>query len=82
MKIMKKCPPGVFCIENMTLAFVVIALFLILYFIYNIIKVPVSTNNNIKLDLILFFRMKTSFLSFFSILSNLESLPGLFTKSI
>ena len=50
MRIMKKCPPGVFCIENMTLAFVVLALFLILYFIYSIIKAPVSTNNNIKLD--------------------------------
>ena len=50
MRIMKKCPPGVLCIENMTLAFLVLALFLILYFIYSIIKAPVSTNNNIKLD--------------------------------
>ena len=31
MRIMKKCPPGVLCIENMTLAFLVLALFLILY---------------------------------------------------
>jgi hypothetical protein len=48
MKIMKKCPPGVLCIENMTLAFVALTLFLILYFIYSIIKVPISTN--VKLD--------------------------------
>jgi hypothetical protein len=50
MKIMKKCPPGVLCIENMTLAFIGIALLLILYFIYSIIKAPVSSKTNVQLD--------------------------------
>ena len=50
MKIMKKCPPGVLCIENMTLAFIGIALLLILYFIYSIVKAPVSSKTNVQLD--------------------------------
>ena len=56
MKIMKKCPPGVLCIENMTFACIGIALLLILYIIYSMTKTPVSLNPNpnpnpnIKLD--------------------------------
>ena len=30
---MKKCPPGVICIENMTIFFIIIFVFLILYFV-------------------------------------------------
>jgi hypothetical protein len=44
MKIMKKCPPGIICIENMTLAFLVICVFLLSYFLYIIMKTPNSTN--------------------------------------
>jgi hypothetical protein len=50
MKVMKKCPPGVLCIENMTLAFIALSLLLILYFIYSIIKAPVSSKTNVTLD--------------------------------
>jgi hypothetical protein len=50
MKIMKKCPPGVVCIENMTLAFIVICLFLLSYFIYNLVRTPISTSTNVTLD--------------------------------
>lgn len=31
----KKCPPGVICIENMTLVFIVLLILLVLYFGYN-----------------------------------------------
>lgn len=33
---MKKCPPGMICVENITMTLVFIALFVIIYFIYNI----------------------------------------------
>jgi len=46
MKIMKKCPPGVVCIENMTLAFVVLCLLLLLYFIYHLVKMQTSTSTS------------------------------------
>lgn len=44
---MSKCPPGVICFENFTFIYVIIALFVIIYFMY--IKQSdsiVSTNNN------------------------------------
>ena len=44
---MSKCPPGVICFENFTFIYVIIALFVIIYFMY--IKQRdsiVSTNNN------------------------------------
>ena len=44
---MSKCPPGVICYENFTFIYVIIALFVIIYFMY--IKQSdsiVSTNNN------------------------------------
>ena len=54
MKIMKKCPPGVFCIENMTLAFLVIVLFFLFYIIYSLWKTPNSNKGdgktNVKID--------------------------------
>jgi len=44
-----KCPPGTFCIENYTMAFIVILVFIAMYFIYNtFIKTQVihSTSHN------------------------------------
>lgn len=32
---MSRCPPGVICFENFTFTFVIIALFVIIYFVYN-----------------------------------------------
>jgi len=48
MKIMKKCPPGVLCIENITLIFIMISFLIILYFIY--ISIKYQGHPNIKLD--------------------------------
>ena len=39
---MKKCPPGVICIENVSLVFIIICIFLIVYLIY----ANSTTNNN------------------------------------
>jgi len=40
---MKKCPPGVLCIENVTFSFVIICIFLFCYFIY----ITTKQNNTI-----------------------------------
>ena len=44
---MKKCPPGVICIENLTMFFVIIAVILVFYFIYSsLFKQKIEINNN------------------------------------
>jgi hypothetical protein len=44
---MKKCPPGVICIENLTMFFVIIAVILVLYVIYSsLFKQKIEINNN------------------------------------
>ena len=42
----KKCPPGVICIENMTLFFIILLILLASYFVYN--KLIIFTQNNRK----------------------------------
>jgi len=50
---MKKCPPGIICIENCTMFFVVICLFLLFYIVYahlpNNSKIEKNSNNNITI---------------------------------
>ena len=54
MTINKRCPPGVFCIENVTMIFifliVIIALFVIIYLMYNFLTKTLfnQLNNNIN----------------------------------
>jgi len=43
---MKKCPPGVICIENYSMFFLIICLFIIGYLIYNSIRSQNITVNN------------------------------------
>jgi hypothetical protein len=44
---MKKCPPGVMCIENFSMAFFIILIFIIFYLIYsNINNQNITVNNN------------------------------------
>ena len=43
---MKKCPPGVICIENYSMFFLIICLFIIVYLIYNNIRSQNITVNN------------------------------------
>ena len=46
---MKKCPPGVICIENLTMFFVIIAIILVFYVIYSSLfkqKIEINNNNN------------------------------------
>ena len=43
---MKKCPPGVICIENVTMFFIVICVLLVTYFIYsNLFNQKIIVNN-------------------------------------
>ena len=43
---MKKCPPGVICIENVTMFFIVICVLLVTYFIYsNLFNQTIIVNN-------------------------------------
>ena len=42
---MKKCPPGVICIENYSLFFITICVFLFFYLIYNINNQNIVVNN-------------------------------------
>lgn len=45
---MKKCPPGIICIENLTLIFMVICFILLFYVIYsNAFKQKIENKNNI-----------------------------------
>jgi hypothetical protein len=39
-----KCPPGVLCIENMTLFFIIFIVFIVIYFLFNILN---KTNMNV-----------------------------------
>ena len=43
----KKCPPGVFCIENYTLFFVIIIILIVIFFIWKSIE---KYNTNIKIN--------------------------------
>jgi len=44
---MKKCPPGVICIENLTMFFVMLAIILVFYVIYSsLFKQKIEINNN------------------------------------
>jgi hypothetical protein len=44
---MKKCPPGVICVENFTMFFVIIVVIIILYVIYSsLFKQKIEINNN------------------------------------
>lgn len=46
MKNMKKCPPGVICVENFTMFFVIIIVILVLYVIYSsLFKQKIEINN-------------------------------------
>jgi hypothetical protein len=50
---MKKCPPGVICIENITMAFVILFIIFIVYFIYSVIfrqKIHITNNNNTRVS--------------------------------
>jgi len=48
MSINKKCPPGVICVENITLFFILIVIFIVVYLIYVSWK-PINVNNNHKI---------------------------------
>ena len=39
----RKCPPGIICMENMTMIFLLIIIFIIFYFVYKSLK---NSNNN------------------------------------
>jgi hypothetical protein len=43
---MKKCPPGVVCVENFSMFFVIICIFIIGYLIYTNTNKSVTVNNN------------------------------------
>jgi len=46
---MKKCPPGVICIENITMVVAFIFIILIIYFMYSVLfrqKIHITNNNN------------------------------------
>jgi hypothetical protein len=42
---MKKCPPGVVCVENYSLFFIVVCIFLLFYLIYNFNNKNIIVNN-------------------------------------
>lgn len=44
----KKCPPGVICVENISMFFIIIIFLIVLYLGYNSIKQPVNINNKIS----------------------------------
>jgi len=44
----KKCPPGVICVENVTMFFILVVVFIVVYLIYVSLK-PVNVNNNHKI---------------------------------
>ena len=44
---MKKCPPGVICVENLTMFFLIIAIILVFYIICSsLFKQKIEINNN------------------------------------
>jgi len=48
MSINKKCPPGVICIENVSMFFILVIVFIVGYLIY-VSLTPVNVNNNHKI---------------------------------
>jgi Family of unknown function (DUF5755) len=42
---MKKCPPGVFCIQNLTISFLIIITLLVGFLVYSNLKQKIPTNN-------------------------------------
>jgi len=45
----KKCPPGVICIENITMGFIALFIIVALYFVYSMLvkqKIHITNNNN------------------------------------
>jgi hypothetical protein len=52
---MKKCPPGVICIENFSMFFIIISIIIIIYIIFINVKQPKNThsdnNNNEKIQI-------------------------------
>lgn len=48
---MKKCPPGVICVENITMGFMVLIIFIALYLMYSFIfkqKIQITNNTNVS----------------------------------
>jgi hypothetical protein len=48
---MKKCPPGVICVENITMCFMVIFIFIVLYLMYSFLlkqKIQITNNTNVS----------------------------------
>jgi hypothetical protein len=48
---MKKCPPGVICVENITMGFMVLFLFIVLYLMYSFLfkqKIQITNNTNVS----------------------------------
>ena len=43
---MKKCPPGVFCIQNLTISFLIIIILLVGFIIYSNLKQKNSYTRN------------------------------------
>ena len=43
---MKKCPPGVFCIENMSIFYLLILIVILFFVMYNTIFKPIVVNNH------------------------------------
>jgi len=43
---MKKCPPGVFCIENISLFYVFVLILILFFIMYNTIFKPIVVNNH------------------------------------
>ena len=43
---MKKCPPGVICVENITIFFIIICFFVIFYLIHSSLSNKIQINNN------------------------------------
>lgn len=47
----KKCPPGVICIENITMVFIVILIFIVVYLLYNtFLKKEINITNNTNIS--------------------------------
>jgi len=53
MSINKKCPPGVICIENVTMVLIIIVILIVIYLLYvSFIKsTPINVNNNNKITI-------------------------------
>ena len=48
---MKKCPPGVICIENLSMGFIIIIILISIYLIYSNLfrpKIEITNNNNVS----------------------------------